>query len=174
MNDKVKQYKQQLDSNLDNYLDLWKYFTDDAGKIKDKMWTITAFFCSALGALLTFAGTRFFKNKDDFTFQNINHEAMLGIIAVIGCITSGFSIFMIKKYGDHIRSCWNRANYIRFKIEGLSEIWCYDDPELIKEDEKLKMKMENSTPKVAIRLMMIMAFYFLVFFVLGVVVLIWN
>ncbi len=65
MNDKVKQYKQQLDSNIDNYLDLWKYFSDDAGKIKDKMWTITAFFCSALGALLTFAGTRFFKNKGD-------------------------------------------------------------------------------------------------------------
>ena len=32
--------RQTLDSEPANYLELWKWFTDDAGKIKEKMWVI--------------------------------------------------------------------------------------------------------------------------------------
>ena len=167
-------YKFDLNSDSSNYLNLWKYFTDDAGKIKDKMWTITAFFSTVLGGLLAFAGKMFFEYQDKLTLQNIDHKDPIILIAVVGCIISGFSILMIKKYGDHIRSCRNRANYIRFRIEGLSEIWCFDDPDLIKEDEILKTEIDNRTPKVAVRLMLIMGFYFLIFIVMGIYILILN
>jgi hypothetical protein len=49
----------------ENYLELWKYFTDDAAKIKDRMWTIASlFFCRYYG-LNKFFGKYFFKYRQE-------------------------------------------------------------------------------------------------------------
>ncbi len=42
------------DTKTEVNLDLWKWFTDDAANIKDKMWTVAAFFYMVLSALLGF------------------------------------------------------------------------------------------------------------------------
>ena len=154
--------KQKLDSN--NYLELWKWFTDDAAKIKDRMWTIATFFYTLLGALLGFVGKELLLDN-----MCIDNPAFVVLIGVIGCVLSAYGIFMLCKYGHHIRMTWNRADYIRFRIEGLSEIWCYDDPNLIEEDLKLREETPVKIPWVAVWLILIMAIFLLLF--LGIILL---
>jgi len=68
----------------------------------------------------------------------------------------------------------NRKDFRKIVEKYESEIWCFDDPDLIKEDEILKTEIDNRTPKVAVRLMLIMGFYFLIFIVMGIYILILN
>ena len=53
--------KYQVNADPKNYLELWKWFTDDAAKIKDRMWTMATFFYTVLGALLGFVGKQLVK-----------------------------------------------------------------------------------------------------------------
>jgi len=168
MSDQDIQYKQKLDGNTANYLDLWKYFTDDTAKIKDKMWTMASFFYTLLGALLGYIGNYIVQGKMFERSMSVSEQYMMGIVSIIGCLLSGFAMFMTKEYGDHVKSGWNRANYLRFRIEGLSDIWNFDDEERIKKDNELRLRTDNNTPRVAKRLMLIMAFFFLIFFGLGI------
>lgn len=100
-------------------LNLWKWFTDDAAHIKDKMWTVAAFFYTLLGALLGFI----MKYISAGEGLKISEPLIMIAGAFIGCFLSGFVIYMLRKYGRHIRHVWNRASYMRYNIEGLSEIW---------------------------------------------------
>lgn len=72
-------------------------------------------------------------------------------------------MFMLWQYGKHIRSGWNRADYIRFRIEGLSEIWCFNNEKLLEKDEQLKVEHPKKIPEVAGVLIILMAFFFLIY-----------
>ncbi len=152
-----------LNSDTNQYLDLWKWFTDDAAKIKDKMWTMASFFYSLLGALLGFMAKHLSVAENGKVGFQVEQPPLVIITSAIGLILSAYVMFMLREYGLHIRSGWNRADYIRFQIEGLSDIWCYDDPYRIEADKKLKKEASNKLPRVAQRLIQIMFFYFFLF-----------
>ena len=153
--------KYQLDEDPKNFLELWKWFTDDAAKIKDRMWTMASFFYTLLGALLGLVGKQLISTGSwNFTMQQ---RPLVLVVTLAGCVLSGYGIYMLWQYGKHIRSGWNRADYIRFRIEGLNEIWCFNDKELEKEDEKHRIKHPESIPKVAVVLIILMALFFLIY-----------
>ncbi|MBK8488084.1 MAG: hypothetical protein WAU21_09465 [Chitinophagales bacterium] len=140
-------YKQTL--NPENYLELWKYFTDDAAKMKDRLWTIASLFFAAIAAMTGFITTYFL----DLTKENLLQGKQLIVISMISISVWGLCLYfkyLIAQYGKHIRNGWNRIDFIRMKIEGLSEIWFLGSEEAIKvESEK---SIETSLPKEAIRL----------------------
>lgn len=154
--------KYQLDQNPKQYVELWKWFTDDAAKIKDRMWTMATFFYTVLGALLGFVGKQLVSNNGDGFIENVQQPDLVLIVALTGCVLSGYGIFMLWQYGKHIRTGWNRADFIRFRIEGLSEIWCFDNIKLLREDKKLKNKHPMMIPNVAVVLIILMALFFLI------------
>ena len=53
----------------DDYLELWKWFQEDAAKIKERMWTIANFFYTLLGGTLGFIGKHLLV-KNSFSFDN--------------------------------------------------------------------------------------------------------
>lgn len=131
------EYKQTL--KPENYLELWKYFTDDAAKIKDRMWTIASLFFAAVTALISLIANKLSGFNKESMLKN--EEGILLIItslALLGLCT--YFKYMITQYGRHIRSGWNRADYIRARIDGLSQIWHLENEELI--------NAENKTPPV--------------------------
>jgi len=141
------EYKQTL--NPENYLELWKYFTDDAAKIKDRMWTIASLFFAAISALTGFIA-KFFLG---LTKENILDGKQIIVISMISISIWGMCLYfkyLIAQYGKHIRSGWCRADFIRTKIEGLSEIWFLGSEEAIKVE--FEKSFDTSLPNEAKRL----------------------
>ncbi len=161
-----KSIRQAFSLNDENssYLDLWKWFTDDGAKVKDRMWVLTSFFFSLLSGLLAYIAENMIQpDIQEQLYLRFENPAIVLIVAIIGVIVSCYSLFMLYQYGKHIRLCWNRADYIRFRIKGLSEIWCFNNDELEKLDRLQKNKMKMSPPPVAQYMMIFMVFFFLIF-----------
>jgi hypothetical protein len=140
-------YKQSL--KPENYLELWKYFTDDAAKIKDRMWTIASLFFAAVTALISFIANKLSGFNKESILKNQGYILLIiTSLALLGLCT--YFKYIIIQYGRHISSGWNRANYIRTRIEGLSEIWHLGNEELIETGNK--MPAAESLPGEAKRL----------------------
>jgi hypothetical protein len=157
--------KMDIDKDPDNYIDLWKYFSDDGAKVKDKMWTLASFFYTALGVLLGFAAKHICSGDDSIFSFVFEEPALIFIVSILGIILSGYGIFMLHQYGTHIRSSWNRANYIRRQIKGLTEIWFLENQELIAEESESNID-DQRLPKLAKRLMGLMAGFTLIYLIL--------
>ena len=156
---------QQTETNLS----LWKYFTDDAAKIKDRMWTMASWLFTLQAGLLAFASK--YLSTDSCNHLMIENRILVIITAAMGIVLSGFTIFMIQQYGQHIRGMWNRADFIRRQTPGLTEIWLLNNiTEIIKDAEK-DGKADTSLPPVAKRLLWLGSWFTMVFIVLLCVVL---
>jgi hypothetical protein len=164
--------KYQLNADPKNLLELWKWFTNDAAKIKERMWTMATFFYTLLGAILGFVGKLLVSGESKNLIENVQQPNLVLVVALAGCVLSGYGIYMLWQYGNHIRSGWNRADYIRFRIEGLNEIWCFNNIKLLKKDKKLRNKHPTKIPKVAVVLIILMVFFFLIFACLLLLILI--
>lgn len=162
------EYKQTL--KPENYLELWKYFTDDAAKIKDRMWTIASLFFAAVTALISFIANNLSRLPEQNIFKS--NEFMLLIMTSIALLGLCFYFkYMITQYGTHIRNGWNRADFIRRRIDGLAEIWYLGNDERM--EEAYKIPTETSLPNEAKRLIyfsnLIMVCYVLFVMILFVV-----
>lgn len=102
------------DLNIDrkNYLELWKWFTDDASRIKDRMWTMATFFYTIPGALLGFVVKHLVSDNNGRLIENVKQPELLLAVAIAGCVLSRYGIFILWIYGSHIRNGWNRADYL--------------------------------------------------------------
>lgn len=122
------------------------------------------FFLFMLSGLVAYVAENLIQPDKQRQFcLRFENPAIVIIVAIIGTIVSCYSLFMLYQYGKHIRLCWNRADYIRFRIEGLSEIWCFNSDELKKIDRNQKEKIKLSPPRVAKYMMVFMVFFFLLF-----------
>ena len=119
----------------ENYLDLWKYFTDDAAKIKDRMWTIASLFFAGITGLISFLVNIFLGIGKKIILQADKIILIVAASAVLYGLCYYFK-YLMTQYGKHIRSGWNRANYIRAKIDGLSAIWFLGDTNFIELENK--------------------------------------
>jgi len=144
-----------------DYLELWKWFSEDTAKVKDKMWTMAAFFYTGLGALLSYIASQ--ASNSSLVLKN---KILVLIVSGIGILLSSYATYMIWEYGKHIRTGWNRTNYLRNHINGLTTIWCFGDTEF-----QHKIAAENGVypkkiPAIAMRLVVLMGFFIFTFLVL--------
>lgn len=116
---KVSQFMSHSEYTISDkdYLELWKFFSEDVAKIKDKLWTIASWLYALMSALIAFI----VKYILDVDIDQI--PELILIIIFTGLLLSLYTVFMIYEYGLHIRCGWNRTNYIRNKIQGLDAIW---------------------------------------------------
>lgn len=110
--------KQENETTKLDYLDLWKYFSNDAARIKDKLWTIASWLFTLLSGLLGFIAKGF--KPETFAFEA---PKLVIVVAGVGMVLSAYAYWMIMEYGWHIRTAWNRTDFLRSKIEGLEEVW---------------------------------------------------
>lgn len=93
-----------------DYLDLWKFFSDDTAKIKDKLWTIASWLYALMSGLMAF-------------MLDEKAEELRPVMGVVGISLSVYTGYMIQQYGMHVRSGWNVSDFLRTKIVGLEEVW---------------------------------------------------
>jgi hypothetical protein len=101
-----------------DYLDLWKYFSEDTAKIKDKLWTIASWLYALMSGVMGFVVKYQIEGK-----AAGDNAFWLKAMALTGILLSLYTIFMIREYGLHIRSGWKMTDFLRGKIDGLPEIW---------------------------------------------------
>ena len=177
MNTEKTIYKYKLDKSV--YLELWKWFQEDAAKIKERMWTIATFFYTLLGGTLGFIAK-------DLLIDNtitLSNPPLVLVISSLALVISAYGIYMIRSYGWHIQSSWDRASFIRTKIEGLTEIWYAGKkmeeglPEQTEEpriesvndkrkNEDKKKKKEQNPPAEAKRLIQFMSGFMIIYFII--------
>ena len=134
-----------------NHLELWKFFTEDAAKIKDRMWVSASWMYTLMGALLAYISKNI--GNDASGILKIDNHITVTVASLLGVVLSIYTAFMIKQYGDHIRGMWNRAAEVRRKIEGLSEVWFLRDAAKVAQDLAPNQPIDTSMPAVAKRLM---------------------
>ncbi len=114
---KVKEYK--LDGK--DYLDLWKYCEEVAGKDKDRMVTISTWLLAFGVAILAYIFTRGFQS-DSFSIKEYGRIQVL-FPAFAGMIICVFAGYLICAYSAYANRYWFMADWLeKEKIEGLSEI----------------------------------------------------
>ena len=142
-------------------LDLWKWFQDDAARVKDKMWTISAAFYTIFTTFLGFIG-KYLKDEEGLS---VEQPVLVASVSLAGMILSVYAMYMISQYGKHLVSGWNRADYIKRRIEGLNEVWYLGKTEDIARDIDREGKESKSIPSVARRLVILTSFYTVLFII---------
>jgi hypothetical protein len=154
------------DNQTETHLSLWKYFTDDAAKIKDRLWTMASWMFTIQAGITAFIAKHL--KGESWGTLIVENKVMIIVTCTAAIAFSFYSIFMINQYGHHIRSMWNRADLVRRQMPDLNEIWFLNNKKEIDKDQ-LKAGIENkSMPKVATRLVymcygFIAVFLFLLF-----------
>jgi hypothetical protein len=97
---------------------LWSHFSEDAAKVKDKLWTISAWLFSLLGGILAFIGQNLSENQ--VAFKNPN---TIVLVAISGLVLSCYTWWMIYENGKHLRIAWDRTNYLRSKMPQVEMAW---------------------------------------------------
>ncbi len=138
----------EKDNNqFDLDLSLWKYFTDDASKIKDRLWTMASWSFTIQVGITAFLAKHF--KGESWDSLVVENKIMMVFTCIAAIAFSFYSIFMIKQYGNHIRSMWNRANLVRRRLTLVNELWFLNDKNDIKEDQSESGNENKQIPKVA-------------------------
>ena len=151
-----------------DYLDLWKFFSEDTAKIKDKLWTIASWLYALMSGLMAFM-------LDDKAGE---FRPLMGIV---GIFLSLYTCFMIYEYSIHITGGWRVTTFLVGKIDGLKHVWESRKPvfknDKEEESETLLLKflkaigikdVEENLPRFAQRLMLLAIGYGVVFVFLAV------
>lgn len=150
-----------MNTENETHLSLWKFFTEDAARIKARMWLSASWMFTLQSGILTFIGKYFSTSNNDRLL--VENHIIVTITSVIGIALSIYTAFMIKQHGQHIRSMWNRAAEVRRKIEGLSEIWFLSDATKVALDLAPDQPIHTSLPRVAKTLVWLCLGFTLVF-----------
>jgi len=103
-------------SNYSDY-DLWKYLSDDTAKVKDKLWTIASWLYALMGGLLALIV------KYLAEIEILVGGAWLIVMALLGIVLSVYTLYMIREYGRHVQSGWDRTDKLKAKIDGLNQVF---------------------------------------------------
>jgi heme/copper-type cytochrome/quinol oxidase subunit 2 len=123
----------------EDYLDLWKYFQDRADGLKDKLWTIATWLLLLILGILGYIVKNFLGSKPN---EALITNAPLSIIFSVFALSICFYVLLIiKDYGRHIGTNWDRASILRRKIKHFDEIW------YLREKEKKDGELIKSTSR---------------------------
>ncbi len=110
--------KYQLDSK--DYLELWKYCEEVAGRDKDRMVTISTWLLAFAVAIHAFILTK--QMKFSLLSINIDGNMQVIVLAVAGIITCWIAKHLIYAFSAYANRYWFMADWLKKnKIEGLSE-----------------------------------------------------
>ncbi len=104
-------------NNLNNFY-LWQYLSLEAAAVKDKLWTIATWLFTLMGGVLAFIVKGL--KPDALVFQE---PVLMIVVASVGIVLSAYNYWMITEYGWHVRTAWNRTDFLRAQIDGLGEVW---------------------------------------------------
>ncbi len=139
-----------MNTETDLNLTLWQYFTDDAAKIKDRLWTMVSWMFTIQAAIIAFIAKHF--KGDNWETLTAENKMMVIVTCIAAVAFSFYSIFMINQYGGHIRSMWNRADLVRRQMPEVNNVWFLNNKTAIEKDAARAAKENRSMPKVATRL----------------------
>ncbi len=143
-----------------NNISLWQYFQEDAARIKEKMWTIASWLYTLLGAIIGFLAKE--HSILSYTWKD---PSVVMLISSTGIGITLYGSYMLRSYGFHIQSSWDRANYIRdMYLKEVKEIWFLGDKEKI--DKEYQPPKETVLPKEAKNLITILWAFGIVFFLI--------
>ena len=158
-----------------DYLELWKYFSDDAVKVKDKLWTISIWLFALMGSVLGFIMKYMIeemKIKQKAQMEEKELLLMYDPLILIGCgvglVLTVYAWSMINSYGKHIRAAWNRTIYLRSQITGMNEVWLqgYKNKRRNKEEKDIR-KETNAIPTFVVRILWFVVLFGVAFVGLG-------
>ncbi len=131
-----------------DYLDLWKYYSDDTAKIKDKLWTIATWLYGLMGGLIGLTVKQLLDKGSG------GHCSLFPIVLIVGLSLSLFTCYMIFQYGMHIRSGWKITQHLASQINGLKAII---------EQSNMKIDKGNGLPRFVWPLLLFGAAYGIAF-----------
>jgi hypothetical protein len=135
--------------NSDMNFQLWIHFSEDAAKVKDKLWTISAWLFSLLGAIMAFIGKNLSENQLAFK----NPKTIL-LVAILGFVLSLYTFLVIYENGKHLRIAWDRTNYLRSKMPQVEMAW-----QAGKKDNNGQNGTDTGMPPFVNRLLMLCALF---------------
>lgn len=151
---------------FENKLSTWIYFQNDSARIKEKMWTIASWLFTLLATILGYI-----TKENQILSTSWKDPSVIILISSIGVGIALYGTYMLSSYGFHIRSSWDRANYIRDNyLKEMKEIWFLGDKKKI--DEEYQPPKEKVLPNEAKNLIMILWAFGVVFFLIFIVALI--
>jgi hypothetical protein len=113
----------QLGKASQGDFELWKYFSDRADGLKDKLWTFVTWLLGLMGVLLGFltdTSTRLTSfGSDGLTVSSAWPALVLSVVGVLLCL---LTLMIIVDYGQHIERNWDRAGRVVKRITGLKQI----------------------------------------------------
>ncbi len=145
-----------------NQLEIWKHFSDDAERVKEKLWTVSIWLFALLGSVLGFIVKLMDAEKLTFT-QKPLVIASCGV-GIMLCI---YAWWMITSYGKHVQTAWNRTNHILKDDNELRELWLsgYLGKERLKKEDEIENPVDTF-PKFAQRIRVLVLLFGLAFLVL--------
>jgi hypothetical protein len=138
-------------------LDLWKYFSDDAAKVKDKLWTIASWLFSLLSVVFGYIA----QNLDGHGFA-FKEPQIIIVVAGVGLVLSIYTCWMIYENGIHLRTAWNRTNHLCDKLPHVKDAWRAGKKT---KDDDSKEEYREDLPPFVIRLMILGCLFALAFLV---------
>jgi hypothetical protein len=111
-------------------LELWKYFSNHADQIKERLWTTFIWHFTALSALLGFIAKSFLQL--DPSQNTINQPQLFSLFSFVGVLFCVFTILFVKGYGSHINYNWDCAKRSKEKVKRLDSIinWITSQPQI--------------------------------------------
>ncbi len=142
--------------------DLWKHFSNDAERVKEKLWTVSIWLFALLGSVLGFIVKLL--NDQNLIFTQ---KPLVMVACGVGLLLCLYAWWMITSYGNHVRTAWNRTNHILKSNEKLRELWLsgYLDDKRIEKEKEIENPV-NTFPKFANRIRVLVLLFGLAFFVL--------
>ena len=128
-------------------LDLWKYFSDDAAKVKEKLWTMASWLFTSLSVVLGYVAQNLDGHGSAFKEPQI-----IIVVAGVGLVLSIYTCWMIYESGIHLRTAWNRTNHLRSQLPQVEDAWQAGRK---KKDGDIKEEYSEDLPPFVIRLMVL-------------------
>jgi hypothetical protein len=145
--------------NAGTSVKFWRYFSDRADALNDKLWKQVTWLLGLASALVTYM-----VDRDVITWSHEGHllvkpwpALILGLVGSVLCL---FGILLIWSTGEHIKRNWWRQGHFRDKIESL-RISFEEEKKAFKEIER--PKPASSVPPLCKRLLAIVAGFMILF-----------
>lgn len=117
--DKKKTQTQTQKETVNASVDLWKFFEERGGRIKDSMFKVVTWIVGFAAIVLGFA----VKEGFGAGLTSVKHPNMLVSLGFIGLVVVVHAAIVIRDYGEHINRTFARADAARDGETCPNKIW---------------------------------------------------
>ena len=118
--DDAKFYPEPKKISPDEYIDLWKYFSDRADMLHDRLWTVGVWLLAMASAIIGFILNR---GLIELSPLHISQNPILAFgLACIGILICIYALKVTRHHREHMERNWDRASGLKEMITPLEEI----------------------------------------------------